>query len=243
MKPYVICHMCTTIDGRILSDRWPRLTAGNTGASLFERTADSFGIGAWMVGTTTMKEFAGRSVKLGAAGRRIERTDHVANPRPRRFAIGADAKGKLRFQDPEVEGDHVVLLVSEKVSSAYLAHLQDAGVSYLFCGRDQVDVKVALDKIRRVLGIRKLLLEGGGTFNGAGLVDEISQVIVPVVDGGRGVARAKDVKARFCRLRSSLTNRIFYSSRAQQGVPPRCLAHDRKSNTPALSRPTIGVRM
>ena len=102
--------------------------------------------GAWMVGTTTMKEFAGRSVKLGAAGRRIERTDHVANPRPRRFAIGADAKGKLRFQAPEVEGDHVVLLVSEKVSSAYLAHLQDAGVSYLFCGRDQVEVKVALDK-------------------------------------------------------------------------------------------------
>src|SRR5205823_8463674 len=22
MKPYVICHMCTTIDGRILADRW-----------------------------------------------------------------------------------------------------------------------------------------------------------------------------------------------------------------------------
>ena len=40
-------------------------------------------------------------------------------------------------------------------------------------------MKVALDKIRRVLGIRKLLLEGGGTFNGAGLVDEISQVIAP----------------------------------------------------------------
>ena len=35
------------------------------------------------------------------------------------------------------------------------------------------------------------MLEGGGTFNGAmlhaGLVDEISQMVVPVVDRGRGV--------------------------------------------------------
>src|SRR5205814_5392989 len=103
-------------------------------------------------------------------------------------AIGADAKGALRFQRPNVEGDHVVLLVSERVGNDYLAHVRGAGVSYLFCGKRDVDVTVALDKIRGVLGIRRLMLEGGGTFNGAvlhgGLVDEISQVVVPVVDGG-----------------------------------------------------------
>jgi len=56
---------------------------------------------------------------------------------------------------------------------------------------------VALDKIRGILGIRRLMLEGGGTFNGevlhAGLVDEISQVVVPVVDGGRGVTAIFDI--------------------------------------------------
>jgi riboflavin biosynthesis pyrimidine reductase len=197
MKPYVICHMCTTIDGRILTDRWPRLPGKSSGAKLFESTADSFGIGAWMVGTTTMQEFAGRRVKLKASGKRIPKQDHVADRRARRFAIGADAKGKLRFQEPDVEGDHVVLLVTERVSNAYLQHLQDAGVSYLFCGKQDVDVKVAVEKLRRVLGIRKLMLEGGGTFNGAvlraGLVDEISQVVVPVVDGGRGVTTIFDI--------------------------------------------------
>ena len=49
----------------------------------------------------------------------------------------------------------------------------------------------------RILGIRRLMLEGGGTFNGAvlhaGLVDEISQVVVPVVDGGRGVTTIFDI--------------------------------------------------
>ncbi|MGZ6124481.1 MAG: dihydrofolate reductase family protein [Myxococcales bacterium] len=42
-----------------------------------------------------------------------------------------------------------------------------------------------------------MMLEGGGTFNGtvlhAGLVDEISQVVVPVVDGGRGVPTIFDI--------------------------------------------------
>ena len=197
MKPYVICHMCTTIDGRILADRWPKLPGGKDGGALFESTADTFGIGAWLVGTTTMRELAGRQVKLKAARRRIERTDHVADRRARRFAIGADSKGALRFQEPDVDGDHVVLLVSERVGDDYLSHLQDAGVSYLFCGRGEVDVKVALDKIRRVLGIRRLMLEGGGTFNGevlrAGLLDEISQVVVPVVDGGCGVTTIFDI--------------------------------------------------
>ncbi len=48
-----------------------------------------------------------------------------------------------------------------------------------------------------MVGIRKLLLEGGGTANGAwlqaGLIDEISQVIVPIVDGGVGVAGFFDI--------------------------------------------------
>src|SRR2546427_9693167 len=197
MKPYVICHMCPTSDGRVLGDRWPPLPGGKDSGELFESTGESFGIGAWLVGTTTMREFAGRNVKLKKARRRIERTDYVADRRARRFAIGADAKGALRFQDPDVEGDHVVLLVSSRVSDDYLAHLQDAGVSYLFCGAREVDVKVALDKIRRLLGIRRLMLEGGGTFNGemlhARLVDEISQVIVPVADGGRGVTTIFDI--------------------------------------------------
>src|SRR4051812_26924008 len=66
MKPYVICHMCTSIDGRILPSRWSNVPTGARTAGLFETTAASFGIGAWVVGTTTMKEFADGSFKLKA---------------------------------------------------------------------------------------------------------------------------------------------------------------------------------
>jgi riboflavin biosynthesis pyrimidine reductase len=196
MKPYVICHMCTSIDGKILGERWGRLPRVGDSAKLFETTAASFGIGAWLVGNTTMKEFAGPPMRLPPASGPVDRKDHVADAGARRFAIGADAKGVLRFHEPEINGDHIVVLVSEKVSDAYLAHLRAAGVSYLFCGREHVDVRRAMRKIGGRLGLRKLMLEGGGTFNGsalaAGEIDEISQVLVPIADAGTGITSIFD---------------------------------------------------
>ena len=120
MKPYVICHMCTTIDGKILVDRWGKLPGPKGGARLFETTAASFGIGAWLVGTTTMKEFAGRNVKLPRSKKPVVRRDYIANKNAKRLAIGVDGRGVLRFQDNEVDGDHVVLLVTNDVGDDYL---------------------------------------------------------------------------------------------------------------------------
>jgi 5-amino-6-(5-phosphoribosylamino)uracil reductase len=197
MKPYVICHMCTTIDGRILTQRWGRLPGGATGASLFERTADRFGVPAWLVGTTTMREFASPRTPLGTATQQVERIDRLSNPHARRFAIATDARGVLRFKRASVGKDHVVLLITQQASNAYLSHLQRAGVSYLFCGRKTIDLPLAMNRIHAVLRLKHLMLEGGGVFNGAmlkaGLIDEISQVIVPVVDGGVGISSFFDV--------------------------------------------------
>jgi riboflavin biosynthesis pyrimidine reductase len=221
MKPYVICHMCTSIDGRILSSRWSDLPAAIRSGKLFETTAASFGIAAWVVGTTTMKEFADGNFKLKAAKETIARVDYIADPKAKGFAIGADAKGVLRYRRNHVDGDHVVLLVSELVSNDYLAHLRSAGVSYLFCGRDHVNVSTALRKIGKVLGVRKLLLEGGGTFNGAvlkaGLIDEISQVIVPIIDGGAGVTGLCDIPGKTPKT-AAATLRVINHKKLPGGV-------------------------
>ncbi|MGH9615000.1 MAG: hypothetical protein ACRD4P_18200, partial [Bryobacteraceae bacterium] len=67
MRPYVICHMCTTVDGRILGHRWGKLPGYKHESDLFETTAANFGIGAWLVGTITMDEFDGRKIRLPRA--------------------------------------------------------------------------------------------------------------------------------------------------------------------------------
>lgn len=197
MRPYVICHMCTSIDGKILGDRWGKLPGYKHQSDLFETTAASFGIGAWMVGTTTMDEFDGPKRKLPRAKTTIPKRDYIADASAKRLAIGADAKGVLRFQKNEVDGDHVILLITDRASNDYLAHLQSARVSYLFCGRREVDLRAALRKLAIAFKLRKLMLQGGGKFNGAmlraGLVDEISHVTVPVADGGMGISSMFDI--------------------------------------------------
>ncbi|HWC59839.1 MAG TPA: RibD family protein [Verrucomicrobiae bacterium] len=196
MKPYVICHMCTSLDGKIIGHRWGKLSGYKHESTLFETTAASFGIGAWLVGTTTMDEFDGPKKKLPRAPKNFKRGDHVANKKAKSFGIGADAKGVLRFEHDEVGGDHVVLLVTERVSNDYLAHLQSAGVSYLFCGTREINLPTALRKLGQAFKLKKLMLQGGGKFNGAmlgaGLVDEISHLTVPVADGGLGIATMFD---------------------------------------------------
>ena len=200
MRPYVICHMCTSLDGKIIGHRWGKLPGYKHESELFETTAASFGIGAWLVGTTTMDEFDGPKIKLPRAKTHIPRRDFIGNKGAKSFGIGADAKGVLRFQKNEVGGDHVVLLVTDRVSNDYLAHLQSAGVSYLFCGKSKIDLKLALQKLGRAFKLRKLMLQGGGKFNGAmlqaGIVDEISHLTVPVADGGAGVASMFDIPGK-----------------------------------------------
>ena len=200
MRPYVICHMCTTVDGKILGYRWGKLPGYKHESDLFETTAASFGIGAWLVGTVTMDEFDGPKAKLPRAKRPVGRRDFIANKNAKRLAIGADAKGALRFRENEVGGDHVVLLITNRVSNDYLAHLRAAGVSYVFCGKKEINLNVALQKLSRYFKLRKLMLQGGGKFNGAmlkaGMVDEISHLTVPVADGGAGVSSFFDIPGK-----------------------------------------------
>lgn len=224
MRPYVICHMCTTVDGKILGNRWGKLPGYKHESDLFETTAASFGIGAWLVGTTTMDEFDGPKRKLPKAKSTVPKRDSIANPNAKRLAIGADAKGVLRFQKNEVGGDHVVLLLTERVSNDYLAHLQLARVSYLFCGRREVDLHTALRKLATAFKLRKLMLQGGGKFNGAmlraGLVDEISHLTVPVADGGIGISSMFDIPGE-APAKAAATLRLF-SRKAMPGSVMWC---------------------
>ena len=59
------------------------------------------------------------------------------------------------------------------------------GIAYLFAGETEIDIPLALLKLRRFFGIQTLLLEGGSILNGAfqrcGVVDELSLVVAPMV--------------------------------------------------------------
>jgi riboflavin biosynthesis pyrimidine reductase len=98
---------------------------------------------------------------------------------------------------PETDGDHVVAILSERVSDEYLAFLRARGVSYLLAGVGDVDLPLAMAKIGGRFGVKALMLEGGGRINGgmlaAGLIDEVSVLVAPAVDGRVGTPALFDV--------------------------------------------------
>jgi riboflavin biosynthesis pyrimidine reductase len=189
--------MASSIDGRIVTSNW-KLPAGLLGE--YETTARTFDADAWMIGRISMEPYAGKARVGKRADRRpIPREDFTARRDAPSYAIALDPSGKLRWESNAIDDEHVVAVLTERVSDDYLAFLRGKGVSYVFGGRAKVDLARVLAKLRREFGIERLLLEGGGSINGsflaADLVDELSILVVPVADGGVGTPTLFDAGA------------------------------------------------
>ena len=117
----------------------------------------------------------------------VERPHRFANRDAKCYAIALDRSGKLHFDGAEVQGAHVVVLLGRDVPNGHLAELASDGVSYVVADDDAMTLAPLLETLGRELSIRRLLLEGGATINGAffaaGLVDEFSVVVAPALDG------------------------------------------------------------
>lgn len=201
-KPKVICHMMSTIDGRILTANWGAAYKQLSLGELYEKVHTGFNADAWLCGRVTMeKDFTGGAEPVIKAGvHDATRLDFVGDRKVESFAIAVDEHGKLGWHNNEISGDHIITILSEKVADGYLAHLRDIGVSYIFAGKDKFDLGIALEKLKALFGIETIMLEGGGGLNGTmmeeGLVDEISLLIIPLVDGTVGSASSFDIHER-----------------------------------------------
>ena len=108
------------------------------------------------------------------------------------YAVSFDPKGKLGWksnkiidEDPGYGDAQIIEVLTEQADSRYLAYLQSIEIPYIFAGEKEIDVKIALEKLKTLMGINWLLLEGGSIVNGyfqrADVIDEISLVVAPIV--------------------------------------------------------------
>ncbi|MBO3270083.1 dihydrofolate reductase family protein [Hymenobacter defluvii] len=177
--------MMTSLDGRIILSRWGN--APNT--QEYETTAATFEADAWLCGRMTMeKDFTeGLEPDLQPVTEPLDRTDFVAEHSADSFVVAVDAHGKLGWESADIDGEHIISVLSEQVSDEYLAYLRRVGVSYVFGGAEELDFHNVLTKLAELFPIQTILLEGGGHINGsllkAGLIDELSILHYPVVDG------------------------------------------------------------
>lgn len=206
--------MVCTVDGKIIDKHWPV-----DGPKIFETSAATIKSDGWIVGRKTMQEFSSQKTRRKRKGRfAIPKTDFLGEHTQKSYAVVIDPSGKLNWDVNHVDTEHVIEVLTEKVSSEYLDHLRSRNVSYLFAGKSSINLKLAVEKLNKLFGIKRMTVQGGGINNGsflsAGLLDELSLIIVPVADGEVGTSSVFDIpkekkKKTFTKLKLKSTKRYM----------------------------------
>jgi len=187
--------MATSLDGKVAGN-FLKVQRETNFAALYEKIHERFGAKAWMCGRVTMEEHftLGHQLDLEHDVPPIPRTDYVADPNAESYAIAVDPSGKLGWTTNVIESwnehrteDHIIEVLTEQVSDAYLSHLQKTGISYIFGGKERLRFTDVAQKLKSLFFIDTVMLEGGGYINGSflneGLIDELSLMIIPIADG------------------------------------------------------------
>jgi 5-amino-6-(5-phosphoribosylamino)uracil reductase len=195
MRPKIICHMVSSVDGRLLPNRWTPPPAGvDPGITLkvYEMVASQLDAQGWIVGRKTMADMVHGTANPSARNAApLLRQTYIGQRRERNIAVAIDPHGKLYYGSDGTGSDHFVAVLGKQVTDGYLEQLRYDGVSYLFAGERGDDLQVAMETLGDEFGIEKILLEGGGVLNGAflkaDLIDEMSLLIYPGIDGLAGI--------------------------------------------------------
>ena len=184
----------SSVDGRLLNDRWSEPFDGTPASALLQVYAAigrELGTDAWMFGKNTVR--AVFSYKFAISGHPVQPDTpavFVGEHRSERMFIVADPDADIFFTSSSLRGDNILVIVGRNATEEYLVHLREKRISYVIV-EDAVDLRTGLEVVGREFGIRSVSVQGGGILNGAllagELIDELSLVVYPGIDGLLGV--------------------------------------------------------
>ncbi len=188
MKPYIIVHMMTSVDGRIDCPM-----VGQLSTDEYYVAVDRLGLCSKLSGRRTMAlecPEVKEELAMPLEGKTVGRESvHVAKA-SEEYTIAVDTCGRLRWTSGEADGHPLLCIVSEKVTDGYLEHLRQLGISWIATGQERIDLPRAMEILREQFGVERLAVVGGGHICGgfleAGLVDEVSIMVAPGIDGRQG---------------------------------------------------------
>lgn len=193
--PTIIVHMLSTIDGRVLCDRYSLPYGMNSLNPIYKKYADisknELGGDAIVMGRTSVLAYCDRIWDVEKYKPAAKFEPFIGKRETPRIQIILDRQGKTYYDSPTIRGLNILAVLGERVSEEYLAHLREMGISYVFAGKDGNDLKKAFQTLYTVFGMKKVIVQGGGEINGSflklGMIDEFSIMIPPSVDGLAGI--------------------------------------------------------
>ncbi len=191
-RPYIICHMLASLDGRIDCAMTDQICGNEYYEALEELNCPSMINGR----VTAEMHYADKGTFSPKNPAPIGKEAVYCAKVSKSYHIITDTLGSLLWKTDNLEGKALVCLVSEYATLDYLAYLKEKGISYIATGRPGIDLKRAMEILNDVFGIERLVLTGGGNLNGSflasELLDEISMMYAPGIDGRSGWTAAFD---------------------------------------------------
>lgn len=198
-RPNIICHMVMSIDGKVTGDYLSRPECEKA-TDIYYKINRNYKADGFICGRVTMES----SFTDGGCPylTQCESVKHDMNLKmdfildneylSGFYAIAFDPKGKLGWksnkiidEDPGYGGAQIIEVLTEQVDPRYLGYLESMEIPYIFAGETEIDVELALFKLKNIIGINNLLLEGGSIANGyferADVIDELSLVVAPLI--------------------------------------------------------------
>nr|WP_325185083.1 dihydrofolate reductase family protein [uncultured Oscillibacter sp.] len=184
-KPYIVCYMMTSVDGRIDCDMVGRLA----GVEDYYPLLAELGLQSAVSGKTTARlelaepgEFKPEH-SVPAGKDMVSKKADSGNG----YNIVVDTKGTLLWKhDSQYDKPHI-LITSKQVSLEYLAYLDERNISCIVTGDTRIDLAAACAVLKETFGIERLGIVGGPAVNtaflDAGLLDEVIVLIGAGIDG------------------------------------------------------------
>lgn len=198
-RPYVICHMVMSLDGKVTGDFLYRDEAEKPTEIYYQMNrdykADAFACGKiTMEGSFTQNWYPDLSKYPAFEKDHGFKTDHIPDEKDKLYAVAFDRKGSLGWKsnyiidkDSGYGGARIIEVLTKQTDARYLGYLEEMDIPYIFAGETNIDIPFALFKLKELFGIEALLLEGGSILNGAfqkaDMIDELSLVVCPLVAG------------------------------------------------------------
>ena len=201
-RPYVICHMLSSIDGKIDGSYFQTEELIPVRQASHE-VRNEYNADAILCGAVTAAElYAEGYIQMSEkATCHVQRKPYVADKNAKSYIVVIDTEGSLKWNANQFEHSgqakaHIISVLTENVSDAYLEYLQREKISYLFAGVDQLDIGMLLKGLKEYFAIDVLIISGGGIVNWSflqeGYIDELSLVICPLSDGRTDTATVFD---------------------------------------------------
>lgn len=192
-KPYTVCHMMTSIDGRIDCD----MTAQLAGVEEYYAALEELDLPSTLSGRVTAQlEMSLPGVFQAQKNEPFGQEGFSKKAAAKGYEIIADTRGTLLWEEDTDAAKPHLIITSESVSREYLDYLDERHISWIACGKGRIDLKRAVEILAEEFGAERLGIVGGPAINSAfleaGLLDEISILIGLGIDGRKGMPAVFD---------------------------------------------------